>query len=197
MNPEMEKQILEDRAEERKRRLWKAFILLSMGFTASALACLGFSVYRERKLSKALKNAIKEVSDMTEVKVSEGIVNRGITEAVERECGRIARKAAEDVAHDISVQTQKKVAAAVDQQYARIKEGVADAFAKELARVDKDDIMEDITEKAKELLVEKFDGKLDSLLNDYNRNLENVGKIYQSIAESMTDKKGKTVTLVS
>ena len=134
---------------------------------------------------------------MTEVKVSEGIVNRGITEAVERECGRIARKAAEDVAHDISLQTQKKVAAAVDQQYARIKEGVADAFAKELARVDKDDIMEDITEKAKELLVEKFDGKLDSLLNDYNRNLENVGKIYQSIAESMTDKKGKTVTLVS
>ena len=45
MNPEMEKQILEDRAEERKRRLWKAFILLSMGFTASALACLGFSVW--------------------------------------------------------------------------------------------------------------------------------------------------------
>ncbi len=193
MTPEMENRI----KEERKRKLWNAIILASMGLTAAALACLGYSVHRERKLSKALQNAIKQVSDMTEVSVSEGIVNRGITEAVERECGKIARRAAENVADDIRAQTTKKVAVAVEQQYARIKEGVADSFAKEVAKIDKDDIMEDITEKAKELLVQRFDGKLDSLLSDYNRNLENVGKIYQSIADSMTEKKGKTVTLVS
>lgn len=183
--------------EERKRRLWNGFLIACGAVTAVSLGCLGYSVYRERKLSKALQNAIKHVSDLTEVSVSEGIVNRGITDAVERECGKVARRAVEDVAKDIAAKTQKTVSAAVDQQYAKIKEGVADAFAKEVVKIDKDDIMADITEKAKELLIERFDGKLDGLLSDYNRNLENVGKIYQSIAESMSGKSGKSVTLVS
>ena len=56
-------------------------------------------------------------------------------------------------------------------------------------------IMEDATEKAKEMLLERFDGKLDGLMSDYQRNLDNVGKIYQSIASSMADKAGKNVTM--
>ena len=189
---------MENREEKKSVINWDRVLAVAGGVvTVASLVCLGYSVHRERKLSRALSNAIKEVSDMTEVKVSEGIVNKGIELAVEREVNHIAKRAVDDISANITAETQKRVKSAVEQSYARLKEGVADAFAKEVAMVDKDDIMSDITEKAKELLVEKFDSKLDSLLADYNRNLDNVGKIYQSIAESMTDKKGKTVTLVS
>lgn len=52
---------------------------------------------------------------------------------------------------------------------------------------------EQFEEKMRKL--ERFDGKLDGLMSDYQRNLDNVGKIYQSIASSMADKAGKDVTL--
>lgn len=185
----------EEKLEQRKKKIWNGFLVACGAVLLTSVGCLGYSVYREKKLSRALQNAIKSVSEMTEVSVSEGIVNRGITEAIERECGKVAQRAVDGVSKEIAAEAQKKVAAAVEQQYARIKEGVADAFAKEVAKVDKDDIMADITEKAKELLISKFDGKLDSLLSDYNRNLENVGKIYSSIADSMAGK--KSVSLVS
>lgn len=72
---------------------------------------------------------------------------------------------------------------------------MSDAIAREAAKVDGNQIMEDATEKAKEMLLERFDGKLDGLMSDYQRNLDNVGKIYQSIASSMADKAGKNVTM--
>ena len=92
-------------------------------------------------------------------------------------------------------QTQKYVRDAVKESYGKLSKTVSDAIAREAAKVDSNQIMEDATEKAKEMLLERFDGKLDGLMSDYQRNLDNVGKIYQSIASSMADKAGKNVTL--
>ena len=41
-------------------------------------------------------------------------------------------------------------------------------------------------QKAKEQIAEKFDDKLDDLLEEFNGNLQNVRKIYKSIARSFS-----------
>ena len=43
----------------------------------------------------------------------------------------------------------------------------------------------EVVNKAKDAVVEKFDRKLDGLLDEFNDNLQNVQKIYSSIAKSM------------
>ena len=48
------------------------------------------------------------------------------------------------------------------------------------------EIESQISEKAKEQIAEKFDDKLDDLLEEFNGNLQNVGKIYKSIARSFS-----------
>ena len=83
---------------------------------------------------------------------------------------------------------------AVKESYGKLSKIVSDTIAKEAAKIDGSQIMEEATEKAKEMLLQRFDGKLDGLMSDYQRNLDNVGKIYQSIASSMADKAGKDVT---
>lgn len=50
-------------------------------------------------------------------------------------------------------------------------------------------------QKTREEQFEEKMRKLDRLTSDYQRNLDNVGKIYQSIASSMADKAVKDVTL--
>lgn len=47
-------------------------------------------------------------------------------------------------------------------------------------------VIDQAVQKAKEQIAEKFDDKLDDLLEEFNGNLQNVGKIYKSIARSFS-----------
>lgn len=181
--------------QERKDRMQKAkMIALACltGIACGAAIYCGVKNWQTRKLVNA---ATKHISDLTAVDVEQSIVDLAIRDATNREVSRAVTSALLKVESDISEETARKVKGAVQQSYGKLQKAVTDAIAREAAKVDKDDIMREATERAKELMIEKFDGKLDNLLEDYNRNLENVSKIYQSIASSMTDKKGKEVTL--
>ena len=61
-----------------------------------------------------------------------------------------------------------------------------------------DDLKRDVISEAKKAVIAKFDGKLDDLLNDFNANLQNISKIYSSIAGSIskTNESGKMVFTV-
>lgn len=145
-------------------------------------------------MKKLIGGAVKRVSEMTEVTVQDSLVDNAIKNAANREASNIAHRVARSLENSIAEQTSKKIADAVAQSYSKIKSGVAETVAKKVADIDIHGIQEEATEKAKEMLLSKFDGKLDGLMTDYQRNLDNVGKIYQSIAASMADKAGKDVT---
>ena len=132
---------------------------------------------------------------LTVVDIQHDVVDRAINNAAAHEVGRVVNHAVRCVEDDLARQTQKCVRDAVRESYGKLSKSVSDAIAREAAKVDGNRIMEDATEKAKEMLLERFDGKLDGLMSDYQRNLDNVGKIYQSIASSMADKAGKNVTM--
>lgn len=177
--------------EEKMRRLERIGLFVLSGMSVAA------AVYCHRQLRKTTKlvsKACDNVADLTVVDIQHDIVNRAINNAANREVGRVVNRAVHNVEDEMIHQTQKYVRDAVKESYGKLNKTVSDAIAREAAKVDSNQIMEDATEQAKEMLLERFDGKLDGLMSDYQRNLDNVGKIYQSIASSMADKAGKDVT---
>ena len=54
-----------------------------------------------------------------------------------------------------------------------------------MKNIDISDMEREIVSQAKEAVADKFDRKLDNLLEEYNENLQNVKKIYGSIAKSI------------
>ena len=61
-------------------------------------------------------------------------------------------------------------------------------MAKEVEKVSKADILSDIKEKATEKLAEKLDDNLDSITDEYSKNLSNMGKVYEALAEKLQSK---------
>lgn len=182
----------EEQFEEKMRKLERIGLCVLAG--ASVIA----AVYCHRQMKKTVKlvsKAAEGVAELTVVDIQHDIVNMAINNAANREVGRVVNRAVHNVEDEMIHQTQKYVRDAVKESYGKLSKTVSDAIAREAAKVDSNQIMEDATEKAKEMLLERFDGKLDGLMSDYQRNLDNVGKIYQSIASSMADKAGKDVTL--
>lgn len=182
----------EEQFEEKMRKLERIGLCVLAG--ASVIA----AVYCHRQMKKTVKlvsKAAEGVAELTVVDIQHDIVDMAINNAANREVGRVVNRAVHNVEDEMIHQTQKYVRDAVKESYGKLSKVVSDAIAKEAAKVDSNRIMEDATERAKEMLLERFDGKLDGLMSDYQRNLDNVGKIYQSIASSMADKAGKDVTL--
>lgn len=182
----------EEQFEEKMRKLERIGLFILTG--ASVIA----AVYCHRQMKKTVKlvsKAAEGVAELTVVDIQHDIVDMAINNAANREVGRVIKRAVHNVEDEMIHQTQKYVRDAVKESYGKLSKTVSDAIAREATKVDSNQIMEDATEKAKEMLLERFDGKLDGLMSDYQRNLDNVGKIYQSIASSMADKAGKDVTL--
>lgn len=182
----------EEEFERKLHRMERIGLLVLSG--VSVLAAV-YCHHELRRTVRLVSKACDHVAELTVVDIQHDVVDRAINNAAAHEVGRVVNHAVRCVEDDLARQTQKCVRDAVKESYGKLSESVSDAIAREAAKVDGNQIMEDATEKAKEMLLERFDGKLDGLMSDYQRNLDNVGKIYQSIASSMADKAGKNVTM--
>lgn len=182
----------EEEFERKLHRMERIGLLVLSG--VSVLAAV-YCHHELRRTVRLVSKACDHVAELTVVNIQHDVVDRAINNAAAHEVGRVVNHAVRCVEDDLARQTQKCVRDAVKESYGKLSKSVSDAIAREAAKVDGNQIMEDATEKAKEMLLERFDGKLDGLMSDYQRNLDNVGKIYQSIASSMADKAGKNVTM--
>lgn len=182
----------EEEFERKLHRMERIGLLVLSG--VSVLAAV-YCHHELRRTVRLVSKACDHVAELTVVDIQHDVVDRAINNAAAHEVGRVVNHAVRCVEDDLARQTQKCVRDAVKESYGKLSKSVSDAIAREAAKVDGNQIMEDATEKAKEMLLERFDGKLDGLMSDYQRNLDNVGKIYQSIASSMADKAGKDVTM--
>jgi len=182
----------EEEFERKLHRMERIGLLVLSG--VSVLAAV-YCHHELRRTVRLVSKACDHVAELTVVDIQHDVVDLAINNAAAHEVGRVVNHAVRCVEDDLARQTQKCVRDAVKESYGKLSKSVSDAIAREAAKVDGNQIMEDATEKAKEMLLERFDGKLDGLMSDYQRNLDNVGKIYQSIASSMADKAGKNVTM--
>ena len=174
--------------EKKEKMTLKEKIMLGVSLVAAAtgIGCLGYSIHKERKLGRMLSNSISRVDELTEVRVSEGIVNKAIEDAVEREVSKVAKRAAEDFGDRIETDVSNRVKGAVEQHLARLQKSVGEQVAREVSKINKDDIMNEVLERAKEEAAKEFASALKNVTDQYQQNLNNVGEIYQQIASKMT-----------
>ena len=184
INPEqaaMEARIGDLEAENRKLKAGRVFgVVLAIGSVAAAIYC----GKKLKDVMGVVNSAVADVSNLTYIDVQQAVVDKAVERAAQNAAGK-AVKATENLMRDT---VSAAVTNAVANSKGQLKSAVTEKIAMEVALIDKSELVADIEEQAKQLIVDKFEGKLDGIAADFSRNLENVGKIYQSIAESMSTK---------
>lgn len=172
--------------KKENRRLTASKVIGWVVAGVSAVAAI-YCGKKMHDISKMMNLAVTDVENMTFIDISQTVVDRAVDKAAQK-AAVSAVKTTEGVMRDT---VEKAVRSAVEASKGHLKQAVTEKIAKEVADIDKSELVDDITEKAKGLIVEKFDGKLDDIAKDFSHNLESMGKIYQSIAEQMQKKGGE------
>lgn len=115
-----------------------------------------------KTVCEKLDTSIDRLANDTEVDIPAKVIDQAVQRAVDRESYSAVKRATDEVMDDVKREIESRVGAVVKEHYDAISDGVTDQIA------------------------EKFDDKLDDILEEFNGNLQNVGKIYKSIAKSFS-----------
>lgn len=160
------------------------------GAILGGLTVLGIIKDREMKkldeFNEKFDREVEKLSRLTYVDVSDDIIEAASEEAVNREVGKVVRRISKKIEQEAEKKIRSMVSDEVEKTGDSIRIKVSDEISKQASRIDESLLKKQIVEKAKEAVVEKFEGALDSQLDEFNRNLKNVSSIYESIANSVT-----------
>lgn len=176
--------IIERHTEESESSKVKKTILCVAGIVTAGVALYcGFKLHG---LCKTVDLSLLDLKKATHVDISDKLIERATKEAAEHAAEKVARRAAEEVAEDVSKSIRSQVAEAIKNSYSAIKSKVAQEVKDQVSRMSIDDLREEIKDDAKELIQEKLEADMNDILHDYNKQLESVGKIYDSIASKLS-----------
>ena len=166
------------------------------------VAGVAYAMYTTRKMDKlctkigmTIDKAIDDVSKDIHIDIEDEILKTAVDRAVDRKVSDRLSVWVNNTIRGIENDMHQQIKRAVNEQYADIRTSVSEQVTKEVSRIDINALKKDVTEKAKHSIVEKFDGNLDNLLDEFNSNLANVSKIYKSIADTMGGSKEKETVL--
>ena len=161
--------------------------LLSFGVFGLGLVAIGYAVgihSRMKAVADKLDTSIDKIANDTEVEIPSKLIEQAVQKAVDRESYTAVRRATDVVVNSLKKEIGDQISTAVKASYDSIADGVTSEIAKNVAKIDEARLKREVVTKAKEQIAEKFDDKLDDILDEFNGNLQNVGKIYKSIAQS-------------
>lgn len=156
--------------------------------TVGTLVGGGICLWETHKSRQMIRVAVRQIGDGVDVEVSDELVNAAVKKAAEDQIRRAVRDAKERTMMDLREDTKVQVAKAVKENYDKITEGVAERIGNECGRIYKDEILSDIKDKAAEKLEEKLDSNLDEITDGFAKNLNNMGKIYEALADKLEKK---------
>ena len=156
-------------------------MLIIGGIGIIGASYIGYLHNKVNKISKMFDVTVDNLSSGIDVQISNEVVESAVDRAVERSADYAAREVVRNLNAEIRSQVERKVYV----NSTEIKESVGKEIARQVKNIDISDIEREVVNKAKDAVVEKFDRKLDGLLDEFNDNLQNVQKIYSSIAKSM------------
>lgn len=162
----------------------------------TSIGAIGYSIYthiKAKRIDALLEKTTNKIANNISVDIPDEIMADAIERAAEREVGRAIAKAS-----TVTIQTAKRsiendVNTMVNDLRPDITESLTREVTKQVADLDVQRLKKEVREQAKDIVVSKFDGQLDSLLEDFNKNLTNLSKIYSSIADNITKKNDATV----
>ncbi len=161
-----------------------------LGFGLSLWAC-----FKIKQTHDILGQSIENLSAKTTVDV-EGLITqaaleRSLDRAVDHKVEQLSRRITRSVEDDMHSQ----VRGAITRSYADVEKSVKDEVAAQVSRINIEHLKTEVRSSAteyiwseKEAILSKFDGNLDDILGGFNNQLEQVTKIYGSIANTLNPK---------
>lgn len=167
--------------------------IISISVAGASLIGTLFAGY---KLSKVYSVVSDQIADNIDIDVPESVIREAIETAVQREVAKISRRVESEASekirnavNDVTSRAKREVTgsvnAAVITATKNLDDSVTAEVKKQINNIDIRELKKEIKKEAKDKILDKFDNELDSLLGDFNQNLENVSKIYSSIAGSV------------
>ncbi len=159
---------------------------LYVGLVGGAGACgyLGYRLHKANTLLKKIGLALDKMAGEEEKNIDDKLVETAVKQAAENKVGKALEQAENDAIKTVRHEIKKQVKEAVDAEAKKITDEVSDEIGKQASEIDMDILKKKITDKAQDRIMQKFDGSLDGILNDFNRNLGNVASIYEGIAKT-------------
>lgn len=148
---------------------------------AGTAGYVGYLHSKLNNLSEMINTAVDDLSGKVEVNISEDMLDAAVQRAVDREVKYISNR----ISHEVSSEMRGQVKKSVDLYTSDIKASAAKEIERQVKNIDISDMEREVVARAKDAVADKFDRKLDNLLEEYNENLQNVKKIYGSIAKSI------------
>jgi DNA-binding cell septation regulator SpoVG len=132
------------------------------------------------KVSKRLDTTIDDLANNMNVDISEAIVNEAIEKHVAAETKKAVEKATSDAMYELKKDIRNNVSEAVNKEYETIK----------------DTVLAKVTEEASKIDVARVQQScLDAVLKKYNDGMDNVSKIYNTLANTASKLPDKEFTI--
>lgn len=172
-----------ERHESESSKFKKTIIAVG---AVTAGVCGIYCTVKIHGLCRGLDMSFTELLKATKVEISDKMVEKATRQAAEAAAEKVAKRAAEEISADVSKSIKERVGEAIKNSYSTIKSKVAQEVKDQVSRMSIDDLREEIKDDAKELIQEKLESDMNDILHDYNKQLESVGKIYDSIASKLS-----------
>ena len=156
--------------------------------TTATVVGAGCCIHEARQSHHLVEFAVSKVGEGVEVEISQDLIDAAVAKAANAQIAKTVKVAVDRDWREIQEETKKQVGEAVKNDREKISGEVADVLAKECEKIHKADILSDIRDKAKDALAEKLDEKLDDITDEYSRNLSNMGKVYEALADKLNSK---------
>ena len=169
-------------------------LLLGAADWIVGLVGIGYAIGTRSKVNKLcdkLDCSIEDLANSTEIHIPEETVNRAVERAVAKKADYAVTRATNEAVAEVENETIKHVKSAVNREYDRLEESVKKEIKNQVGRIDISDLRREVKEEA----AEKLEENMDDILEKFNGDLENVSKIYSSIANAIT-KNSETGTIV-
>lgn len=169
--------------ESNSSKIKKTIICIAGVVTAGVAIYCGIKLHG---ICKELDLSLSDLKNLTHIDISDKLVEKATKEAADSAAKKVAKRAAEEIAEDVSHSIRNQVAEAIKNSYNSIKGKVAQEVKEQVCRMSIEDLREEVKDDAREYIQDKLESDMDDILHDYNKQLESVGKIYDSIASKLS-----------
>ena len=158
--------------------------------TAATATVIGacVCVHETRKCRDILDYAVQKADDKLDIEISQDLIDEAVAKAADKQIAAAVKVAVDREWKDVQEETRTQVRNTVKDCYGEITDAIGERLAKECESLHRTDIVNSIRDKAKDKLAEKLDDKLDQITDEYSKNLTNMGKVYEALADKLNSK---------
>ena len=145
-------------------------------------------VHEVRKSKNMIDFAVKDASELVNIEVSDALIEEAVKNAANCQIRKSVQAAADEASRQIRDETSAQVEEAVRDARRQISDSVSNKLEEECRKINEHEIMKEIRDKAADKLADKLDKNLDTITDEYSKNLSNMGRVYEALADKLQSK---------